>query len=156
LWFRAVETGTFPILCSQMCGTGHSTMRGEVVVLDSLAYEAWLANQPVDLAQRGQEVAARKGCLQCHSLDGTAQVGPTFAGLYDRPTRLTDGRTVIADDAYLTESMMEPLAKVVDGFRPVMPTFQGLLEPADTAALLELIRSLKDVPPVGEIRQVTP
>jgi cytochrome c oxidase subunit 2 len=155
-WFRATEAGDFPILCAELCGAGHSIMRGRVVALAPKDYERWLASQPVDLIARGERVAAEKGCLRCHTLDGTAHIGPTWAGLYGHDVALSDGTTVRADEAYITESMMEPNEQIVRGFRPVMPTFQGLVDPADTAAIIELIRSLADRAPVEPVRQVEP
>ncbi len=98
---------------------------------------------------RGREVAVRHGCLACHTLDGRRHIGPSFAGLYMKEVTLQDGRKVIADPAYLTESMMDPRAKVVSGFQPVMPTFQGLLSAGETAALVELIRSVASIPRDG-------
>jgi len=99
--------------------------------------------EPVSMAQRGLEVAARKGCLSCHSVDGQPHIGPSFRGLYGRVEQLENG-TVRVDEAYLTKSMMEPMADVVRGYRPVMPTYLGQLQPAEVGALLELIRSLRE------------
>lgn len=95
------------------------------------------------LPEKGERIAAEKGCLKCHTVDGTAHIGPTFVDLYMRRERLTSGETVVADEAYLTESMMKPLAKVVAGFEPVMPSFHGQLEAAEVAALLEYIKTLR-------------
>jgi cytochrome c oxidase subunit 2 len=107
--------------------------------------------EPLQLTTMGQEVAAAHGCLGCHSLDGTANTGPSWAGLYGREVLLADGKTVVADDAFLTESMMDPMAKLHAGYRPVMPSYLGELQPAETAALVVLIHSLRDVP----VRQST-
>jgi len=95
------------------------------------------------MAERGVDVAARKGCLSCHSLDGQRHLAPSFRGLYGRYVQLASGGQMLADEAYLTRSMMDPLADIVAGFNPIMPTYQGQLEPADVAALLELIKSLR-------------
>lgn len=95
------------------------------------------------LPEHGRQVAVEKGCLQCHSVDGTPHIGPTWLDLYMRRERLESGETVLADEPYLTESMMLPLAKVVAGFKPVMPTFKGRLEAIEVAALLEYIKSLR-------------
>ncbi|WNG52032.1 cytochrome c oxidase subunit II [Archangium minus] len=95
------------------------------------------------LAERGERVAAEKGCLKCHTVDGTEHIGPTWVDLYMRRERLTTGETVVADEAYLTESMMKPLVKLVAGYEPVMPSFQGQLEAAEVAALLEYIKTLR-------------
>ncbi|WNG63225.1 cytochrome c oxidase subunit II [Archangium gephyra] len=95
------------------------------------------------LAERGERVAAERGCLKCHTVDGTAHIGPTWLGLYGRRERLTTGETVVVDEAYLTESMMKPGAKRVEGFEPVMPSFLGVLEAAEVAALVEYIKTLR-------------
>jgi cytochrome c oxidase subunit 2 len=88
-------------------------------------------------------VASQKGCFKCHSVDGSAHIGPTWLDLYQRRELLTSGETVVADEAYLTESMMEPMAKVVAGFQPVMPSFQGQLTAPEAAAIVEYIRALR-------------
>jgi cytochrome c oxidase subunit 2 len=173
VWFEANAPGTYPILCAEYCGAGHSVMRGDVVALEPADYERWLAGpkpggtrvapqpyvapatvgdvaaQPLDLARQGERVAAEQGCLRCHTVDGTPFVGPTWAGLYRSTVPLADGSSVVADDAYLTESMMDPLARVVAGYQPVMPTYLGRLRPAEVAAIVELIRSLADAPAEG-------
>jgi cytochrome c oxidase subunit 2 len=160
LWFQATQLGPHPIECAEYCGLSHSMMDGTVEVMDPADYQRWIASQSAGMADRadgtppgahpgstlrvlGQEVAERQGCLKCHSLDGSAHIGPTWLDLYGRKETLTTGEQVVADDAYLTQSMMDPKAKVVRGFDPVMPSFQGQLTPEDTAALLEFIRSLR-------------
>jgi cytochrome c oxidase subunit 2 len=148
-WFQATEPGTYDIECAEFCGLDHSRMLGTVRVLSEPDYAAWLGTTTpgpdLDLVAQGRDVAARRACLGCHTLDGQRHIGPTWVGLYGSEVRLRDGRTVRADDAYLTRSMMEPLSDVVDGYAPVMPTFRGVLEQPEVAALLELIRSLRDV-----------
>jgi cytochrome c oxidase subunit 2 len=99
-----------------------------------------------DLAERGREVAARRACLNCHTLDGQPHVGPSWAGLYRSVVRLADGRTVVADEAYLTRSMMEPDFEVVAGYKPVMPTYRGVLDEPEVAALVEFIKVVRDQP----------
>lgn len=99
---------------------------------------------PKSMAERGRDVAAKKGCLSCHTLDGQPHLGPTWRGLWNKEVQLTTGETVIADEAYLTRAMMDPLIEVSAGYGPIMPTYQGLLEPFEVGALLELIRSLDD------------
>ena len=170
LWFEVKEPGTHQILCAEYCGTGHSQMRGEVIALEPEDFARWLAggqpnahlagprpqdpsnvdafapDQTLSMVRVGEEAAATDGCLRCHTLDGSPHIGPTWAGLYGQKVTLKDGSTVIADDAYLTESMMDPLVKIVRGFEPVMPSYHGILRPGETAALLELIKSIRDVP----------
>jgi cytochrome c oxidase subunit 2 len=162
-WFEAVAPGRHDILCTQYCGTRHSFMRAQVVALAPEDFARWLeaARGPLalpgakgegqDLAGRGREVAAQRGCLRCHSLDGTPFIGPTWAHAFGSQRALAGGGTVLVDEAYLTESMMDPGAKLAAGFQPVMPSYQGLLDPEETAALLELIRSLRSVEPVTQV-----
>jgi cytochrome c oxidase subunit 2 len=162
-WFEAVEPGTYDVLCAEYCGTRHSFMRAQVVALPARDYERWLtaSRAPLalpgakgdgsGLAERGKTVAAERGCLRCHSLDGSPFIGPTWAGAFGAMRQTADGREIVIDEAYLTESMMDPQAVVAAGFQPVMPSYQGLLSPADAAAILELIRSLRDVRPASVV-----
>ncbi len=114
----------------------------EPAVIDDFA-----PRQGTNLVKLGERVAAEHGCLRCHTTDGSAYIAPTWAGLFRSRVALADGQSVIADEAYLTESMMEPTVKQVSGFPLVMPSYRGLLKPGETAAILELIRSLKDAVP---------
>ena len=161
LWFQVVRPGRHQILCAEMCGVGHSTMWGEVVAHDPAEFEEWLAEQRRGLAQRrdvgqsatipvdadlprqGQRIAAEAGCLKCHSVDGTAHIGPSFLGLYLRREPMSDGSDLLADEEYLTQSIVDPLARIVRGYQPVMPTYQGRLSPAEVGALLEYLRTLQ-------------
>jgi cytochrome c oxidase subunit 2 len=148
-WFEASAAGSYPIECAEYCGVDHSRMLGRVDVLSAGDYAAWLEAHPratADLVAAGREVAARRGCLNCHTLDGQPHVGPTWARLYGAPVVLEGGRTVVADDAYLTRSMMDPQADVVAGFKGVMPTYRGVLEEPEVAALVELIRYVATTP----------
>jgi cytochrome c oxidase subunit II len=161
-WFQATTTGTFDIRCAEYCGVSHSRMLGSVRVLSADDYRRWLETVTPgdrnDLAAEGLTVAARRGCLSCHTIDGQPHIGPSWAGLYGSSVKLDDGRTVVADDAYLTRSMMEPAGDVVAGFKPVMPTYRGVLEEPEVAALLELIASVENRPiaPSVELPVVVP
>lgn len=157
-WFEAVRPGVYPILCAEYCGLSHSAMRGQVRVVDPEAWARWTegrrgltqAGAPgalAGLAAEGRAVAAEQGCLACHSVDGSAHIGPTWRGLWYAERVLADGARVVAEEAYLTRSMMEPAAQMVVGFAPVMPSFRGRLDAAETAALLEYIRWL--APPMS-------
>jgi cytochrome c oxidase subunit 2 len=160
-WFQAIEPGTFDVLCTQYCGTRHSMMRAQIIALAAADYARWLdaARAPLalpgakgdgqGLAARGREVAAERGCLRCHSVDGSPFIGPTWANAFGRRRATADGRQVLVDEAYLTESMMDPRAVIAAGFPPVMPSYQGALTPEETSAILEYIRSLRDVRPVA-------
>lgn len=163
VWFEAPEPGTYDILCAEFCGTGHSEMRGSVVVLPPARYAAWLegttdrdaatveraelARQPakgLELVDVGRAVAVEHGCLRCHTTDGTPHIGPSFANLYGTIVPLADGGTILADEAYLTQSMMDPLAHVHRGYQPIMPSYKGLLQAPEVAALLELMKALRE------------
>ncbi|WP_437668710.1 cytochrome c oxidase subunit II [Sorangium sp. So ce131] len=167
-WFEATEPGAYPILCTEYCGTSHSEMRGQVIALDPADYERWLvggaASTPAfaqeaaaraeagqaaaerPMPARGEDAAARHGCLRCHTLDGTPHIGPTWAGLYRSAVPLEGGGERIADEAYITESIMDPLAAMHRGFQPVMPSYLGIITPPDISAIIELMKSIRDVP----------
>jgi cytochrome c oxidase subunit 2 len=95
------------------------------------------------LVEQGRTAAAKQGCLKCHSVDGSAHIGPTWRDLFGATIKLKTGETLVANEEYITESMMDPLAKVVAGYEPVMPTYQGRITPAETAAIIEYIKSLR-------------
>jgi cytochrome c oxidase subunit 2 len=97
-----------------------------------------------DIVKLGLEAAVRRSCVACHTLDGQPHVGPTWSRLYGSTRDLEGGRSVVADEAYLTKSMMEPGADVVKGFANVMPTYQGTLTAPEAAAIVELIKSVRD------------
>lgn len=107
------------------------------------------------MVERGREVSARYGCLGCHTIDGRAHLGPSWAGMFASVRPLADGTTVIADEAYITRSMMDPFAQLTVGFAPVMPSYQGLMEPGEVGAVIEYIKSLRRnapapvIPPMG-------
>lgn len=159
LWFEATQPGTYDVLCTQYCGTRHSLMRAQVIALQGADYERWLdaARAPLvlpgakgdgqGLAERGHQIAAERGCLRCHTTDGSPFIGPTWANSFGRLRHTADGRDVRIDEAYLTESMMDPRAVIAAGFQPVMPSYQGALTPAEASAIVEYIRSLRDVQP---------
>lgn len=145
-WFEAKGAGNFTIDCAEFCGVNHSRMLGEVHVLTAEDYARWLDGHPPatdDLVEEGREVASKRGCLNCHTLDGQPHIGPTWAGLYESQVQLEGGAVVVADDAYLTRSMMDPQVQIVAGYKGVMPTYRGILEEPEVAALVELIRSLQ-------------
>jgi cytochrome c oxidase subunit 2 len=164
IWFTATKPGRYQILCTEYCGAQHSKMWGEVVVMAPETFDEWIKEQQRglvsrqdiladevsqvtpqgSLAQWGKQVAVNQGCFRCHnSFSAEAATGPSWVDLYQRTTKLTDGREVIADEAYLTESMMEPNVKIVAGYPPLMPSYQGKLTGAETAALVEYIKSLR-------------
>jgi cytochrome c oxidase subunit II len=146
LWFKATKAGTYHLFCAEYCGTNHSTMIGEIVVLDPANYQQWLSGGPsAPLPQAGQQLFMSLGCSTCHRFD-TQGRGPNLMGLYNKPVLLEDGRTVTADENYIRESILNPGAKVVSGFKPIMPTFQGLVSEDQLNALLAYIKSLSQSP----------
>jgi cytochrome c oxidase subunit 2 len=143
-------------------------MLGELVVMPAADFDDWMQQQRRGLAsaqdaapvpgepvraassivEEGRRIAAEQGCMKCHSVDGTRHIGPTWTDLYLREEKLASGKRIVADESYLTRSMMEPAAEIVAGFQNVMPTYQGKLTPPDVAAVLEYIKSLR-TPVVG-------
>lgn len=143
LWFHAIKTGHFHLFCAEYCGTLHSGMIGEVVVMDPGDYQAWLAGnaQQGTMANSGEKVFAELGCASCHRSD-TQGRGPNLAGVYGKPVMLDNGTTVMADENYLRESILNPGSKVVAGFRPIMPTFNGIVNEEQMLALITYMKSL--------------
>jgi cytochrome c oxidase subunit 2 len=145
-WFEADREGIYDLFCAEYCGTSHSNMLGRVVVLSPEDYARWLAGarakEPTSLVEQGRSVAVKQQCFGCHTIDGKQHVGPTWRGLYGSQVVLSDGRRVVADEAYLTRSMMQPNEDIVAGYKTVMPTYLGRLEAADTAALVAYMRAL--------------
>lgn len=146
-WFMAPKAGSYDLFCSQYCGTGHSAMITTVVALPEAEFNTWLKQGSAGKVAKpdGRKLAEEKGCLGCHSLDGTAGVGPTFKGLFGSQVKVTrNGQplTITADEAFLRESIRTPAATLVVGFPPVMPADPDLAEP-QIEALVELIEKLK-------------
>jgi cytochrome c oxidase subunit 2 len=146
-WFRATKPGTYHLFCAEYCGTQHSGMIGSVVVMEPAQYETWMsAGSNGPLSAGGQKIFAELGCVTCHRTDAPGR-GPNLQGLFGRPVQLEDGRTVIADENYIRESILDPGAKVVKGFKPVMPTFQGLVSEEQLNALVAYVKSLSAAKP---------
>lgn len=140
---------TYKVRCAEICGTSHAYMENPVIVVDDVNFDAWVAEQQV-LAEsagqtpegRGQALVAANGCVACHSLDGAAGVGPTWFQLAGSEVRLSDGSTVIADDAFLAESILQPQATIVAGFEnQQMPAYSFTDEQiADIIAYIKTLR----------------
>ena len=147
LWFRATQTGTYHLFCAQFCGTEHSGMIGQVVVMDQADYQNWLTGGTVvgSMAQSGDTLFQQLGCGTCHRFDVQGR-GPNLRGVYGNPVQLEDGRMVIADDNYIRESILSPAAKVVSGFKPIMPSFQGQVSDEEVNALIAYIKSMSQAP----------
>lgn len=141
--FTANRTGTYPIECAEFCGNGHSRMLGAFTVLSRTNYARWLAAQPRGdtLATAGARLFISLGCAGCHLGRGPVRA-PDLTGIYGQPVSLADGRMVMADEAYLRDSILQPKKDVVIGFDPVMPSFAGRVSQSDLIELTAYIRSL--------------
>jgi cytochrome c oxidase subunit 2 len=141
-WFRATKPGTYHLFCAEYCGTQHSGMIGSIVVMDPAQYEAWMSGGTTGpLSATGEKIFAELGCVTCHRSDIQGR-GPNLHGVFGKPVQLEDGRTITADENYVRESILDPGAKVVKGFKPVMPTFQGLVSEEQLNALVAYVKSL--------------
>jgi cytochrome c oxidase subunit 2 len=141
LWFQATQVGEFRLYCSEYCGTDHARMLGSVTVMQPADYAQWLtsgataANSPAAL---GRELYQRYGCASCHE----AGRAPNLQGVFGQPVLLSDNSTVVADAAYIRESLLAPGAKVVNGYQPIMPSFAGQLDDEQVIDLIEFIKAL--------------
>ena len=141
-WFRATKPGVYHLFCTQYCGTQHSGMIGSIVVMEPAQFEAWMSGTSTGpLSAAGEKIFAELGCATCHRMD-TQGRGPNLLGVFGKPVQLEGGRTVVADENYIRESILDPGAKVVQGFKPVMPTFQGLVSEEQLNALVAYVKSL--------------
>jgi cytochrome c oxidase subunit 2 len=142
-WFQATRTGTFHLYCSQYCGTNHSVMIGEVIVMEPDAFERWLeARADNSLGVKGRKLFQKLQCVSCHHPE--ARRAPLLEGIYRSTVTLQDGSTLTADDNYLRESILYPDAKIVAGFRSpsIMPSFEGLVSEDEMTELLTFLRTL--------------
>jgi len=151
IWFRATKPGVYHLFCAEYCGGEHSRMIGSVVVLEPRQYEEWLAGGPAaqNMTVSGAELFQQLTCQTCHGeggsgagMAGMAPRAPSLVGLYNRQVALADGRKVIADDSYIRESILNPMAKVTAGWQPIMPTFQGQITEEQLTGLISYVKSL--------------
>jgi cytochrome c oxidase subunit 2 len=146
-WFRATKPGTYHLFCAEYCGTQHSGMVGSIVVQEPAQYEAWMnGGSTGPLSATGEKIFAELGCSTCHRAD-TQGRGPNLQGIFGKPVQLEDGRTVTADENYVRECILDPGAKRVKGFQPIMPTFQGLVSEEQVNALVAYIKSISAAKP---------
>ena len=143
LWFEANTPGTYHIFCTEYCGTNHAGMVGSVTVLEPAGFQAWLQGGGVEgtLSQRGARLFNSLACDSCH-LDTGQGRGPSLKDIVGTTVELQDGSSVTIDEAYLREAILNSQAKVVKGFQPLMPTFQGLISEENLVALIEHVKSM--------------
>lgn len=142
-WFEAVQPGRYPIYCDQYCGTKHAAMIGEVVVQSPEDYAGWLSRSSTnsDAARRGQALFIRYGCSGCH-VGNAAVRAPRLEGIFGRPVPVEGGKFLIADEAYLRDSMLLPTQHVAAGYAAVMPSYAGVASEADLLDLVAYLQSL--------------
>lgn len=143
-----ILVGDYKVRCAELCGASHAYMENAVIVDTKADYDAWISEQQaIALANQtpeglGKALTVKNGCIGCHSVDGTKMTGPTWFDLFGNPVELADGTTVVGDEAYITESILEPKAKEVLGFSPtVMPPYTLTTE--EIANIIAYIKTLK-------------
>jgi cytochrome c oxidase subunit 2 len=147
-WFQATRAGTYHLFCAEYCGTKHSGMIGTVTVMEPAAFQAWLSGGATgtSLAAAGEKLFTDLACITCHRGDTEAR-GPKLEGLFGRPVSLASGERLVADEAYVRESIVNPTARIVAGFQPVMPAYQGLVSEEGLMQLVAYIESLRGPAP---------
>jgi len=145
-WFKATKAGKYHLFCAEYCGTNHSAMIGWVYAMEPQDYQQWLSGAPKGtLSEAGQQLFTDLACVNCHKADNSGRC-PTLVGVFGSTVKLAGGGTAKADEAYIRESILNPTAKVVQGYQPVMPTFQGLVTEEQVVELIEYVKSLAQKP----------
>ncbi|MND64998.1 Alternative cytochrome c oxidase subunit 2 [compost metagenome] len=161
-WFTPTKTGKYEVLCAEFCGVGHYNMRGHMIVEEQGVFDQWLNGQPTfaqtltttakpgrdNVLEKGRQLVEQLGCKACHSQDGSASLGPGWKGLYGRTEQLADGTSVLVDEAYLKESILDPKARLVQGYPPIMVAYT--LSEDELGAVVALIKSLGAAQQVDE------
>jgi cytochrome c oxidase subunit 2 len=141
IWFTPTKPGEYPLFCAEYCGTEHSVMRGRIVVMQPSDFARWLQSGSTEpgIAARGFELFRRYGCSGCHAA-GSSVHAPELKGLLGRQVHLQDGRTVVADENYVRDSILLPKKDIVAGYEPIMPSFAGQIAEEDLLAIIEYLR----------------
>jgi cytochrome c oxidase subunit 2 len=144
VWFEATRPGRSHLFCTEYCGTKHSGMIGWIVAMEPADFQAWLAGGAAEgsMASRGEKLFQDLACHTCHAPDARGR-GPVLDGLFGSQVRLQSGATLVADESYLRESIVNPTAKIVAGYEPLMPAFQGLVSEEGLMQLIAYIKSLQ-------------
>lgn len=143
MWFEATKTGEFHIFCAEYCGTNHAQMTGTITVMEPREYQEWLSDQRVgaSLAATGERLFTQLGCTGCH-VAGAGERAPQLEGIFGTEVQLQSGETVTVDENYIRESIIFPQRKIVAGYEPIMPTFEGRVSEEQILELIAYIRSL--------------
>jgi cytochrome c oxidase subunit II len=145
VWFTPTRPGVYRLFCAEYCGTRHSIMGGWVYVLEPAEYETWLAGGAAEsMAARGEQLFMQKGCASCHQLTGRC---PNLTGVFGQPVKLQNGQSVVADEAYVRESILNPSSKVVAGYQNIMPSFQGQITEQNLLQLIAYVKSIGGTAP---------
>jgi len=153
MWFEATKTGKYRLFCAEYCGLNHSGMGGWVYVMEQDEFDNWLAGNLADQTpvQAGEDLFKNKlGCASCHA-GGQNQRGAILEGIFNKEVRLVGGQTVVADEEYIRNSILNPAGQIVEGFQPIMPTFKGQVTEEQLVALVAYIKSLS-----GDTSATTP
>ena len=148
LWFNATEAGTYQLFCAEYCGKGHSDMLGKIVVESKEGYERWLKEgdeqlKSMPLPELGKLIYENRGCATCHSLTGEKGQGPSWKGIYGEQQKMVDGASILVDENYIRESILQPQKHIVLGYEGIMPTYQGLLRDREILGVIAYIKTLK-------------
>lgn len=157
-WFEATKPGIYHLFCAEYCGMNHSGMIGSIVVMEPTEFDNWLSGNAGQQtpAVAGQQLYQSLGCVSCHGANGEGGRGPALAGLFGKQVFLTNGQTLNADESYIRESIENPQAKLVSGFGPIMPTFQGQVTPEQLIHIMAFIKSLQVTSPQPASPAVSP
>jgi cytochrome c oxidase subunit 2 len=154
LWFTASKPGRYHLFCAEYCGTKHSGMIGSIIAMEPVEFEAWLGggSPSTTPAAAGEKLFQDLACNSCHRDDSQAR-GPQLKGIFGSTVTLENGATAVVDESYIRESIVNPQAKIVKGFPPIMPTFQGLVTEEQLLQLIAYVHSLTptagSAPPAG-------
>jgi cytochrome c oxidase subunit II len=143
LWFTATKAGIYDLFCAEYCGTKHSGMIGKIIAMEPSEFQSWLGGGKAEDSPvaAGQKLFSDLACITCHRTDSQGR-GPMLTNLFGKTVELQGGGTVVVDEAYIRESIVRPQAKIVAGFQPIMPTFQGLVTEEQLLQLISYVKSL--------------
>ncbi len=145
MWFEATKVGEYHLFCAEYCGTQHSGMIGRIVVMEQEEFQNWLSGGATGetMVEAGARQFQQLGCETCHKESNEGR-GPKLLGRFGTPVQITTGETVIADQDYLRNSILDPGSQVVSGYKPIMPTFQGQISEETLMQIISYIESLGD------------